>query len=189
MREYLIKNRIPKLILSTKGDNSLPTITQSSIVPDASWGIYYQKTMLFWYLTIPYYKKTFNDKSIASDKSHLYSHFNVLLGNVFNVNKYWSWEPSMLLKMQPLSAIQIDVNAMVYYQEKIGAGLQYRTGDALVAILRFNILENLRVSYSYDYTISKLSKFSKGAHEIMISYGIKLPPPPVQKETHPRYYF
>lgn len=179
-----------KLILSTQFDNSIPTTAQSSIVPDVSWGMYYQKKQ--WYAGFSQYhliKSTFNDKTISSSNSKLASHYYLMAGNVFSPSKYWSWEPSMLLKIQPSSPIQLDINAMVYYKDKIGAGLQYRTGDAMVAILRINVLENLRITYSYDYTLSKLSPFSKGAHEILVSYGIKLPPPPVQKETHPRYYF
>jgi type IX secretion system PorP/SprF family membrane protein len=187
---YNRKVEYQKLVVSARGDNALASANQSSIVPDLSWGLYYQKKQC--YAGISQYhliKSKFNDKTNASSQSKLYSHFNFLFGNVFSLSKSWAWEPSMLLKIQPASPIQLDVNAMVYYNDRIGAGIQYRTGDAIAAILRINILENLRLTYSYDYTLSKLSPFSKGAHEIILSYGIKLPPPPVQKETHPRYYF
>jgi type IX secretion system PorP/SprF family membrane protein len=179
-----------KLVLSTRGDNAISGSAQSSIVPDVSWGLYYQKKQ--WYTGFSQYhliKKSFDDQTTLKSNSKLYSHFYFIVGNVFTINKYWTCEPSMLLKIQPSSATQLDLNVMVYYQDKIGAGIQYRTGDAVAAVLRVNILENLRITYSYDYTLSKLSGYSKGAHEILISYGIKLPPPPVQKETHPRYYF
>lgn len=179
-----------KLILTHKNDVVLPTTSQSSVVPDLSWGIYYQKKQ--WYVGFSQYhliKQSFNDKLPVNTNSKLANHMYVIAGNVFMINKYWNIEPSMLLKIQPNSATQIDINTILYYQDKIGAGIQYRTGDAIVSILKLNITENLRLAYSYDLTISKLSKYSKGAHEIMISFGIKLPPPPVQKEIHPRYYF
>ncbi|MBA4239325.1 MAG: hypothetical protein C0448_01265 [Sphingobacteriaceae bacterium] len=179
-----------KLILSSRGDNSIPTSAQSSLVPDLSWGLYYQKKQ--WYVGFSQYhliKTSFNDKAISKSNSKLANHLYFIAGNVFTLNKYWTVEPSMLLKIQPSSATQLDFNTMLYYQDKFGAGIQYRTGDAIAAVVRYNVIESLRITYSYDITISKLSGYSKGAHEIMISYGIKLPPPPVQKETHPRYYF
>jgi type IX secretion system PorP/SprF family membrane protein len=179
-----------KLILTHKNDQLLPNTAQSSLVPDLSWGIYYQKKQ--WYLGMSQYhliKQVFKDNLSTLSNSKLANHYYIIAGNVFTINKNWNIEPSLLLKIQPESATQLDINTMLYYQEKIGVGIQYRTNDAIVAIFRLNIIENLRFSYSYDMTVSKLSKYSKGAHEIMISYGIKLPPPPVQKETHPRYYF
>jgi type IX secretion system PorP/SprF family membrane protein len=187
---YNRKIEYQKLILSTRGDNAIPSTAQSSIVPDLSWGLYYQRKQ--WYAGISQYhliKKKFNDKTTLPTDSKLYSHLYLMIGNVFTVNKSWSYEPSLLMKVQPAAPLQLDMNVMVYYQDRIGAGLQYRTGDAMVAILKIAVLENLKITYSYDYTLSKLSGYSKGAHEIIISYGIKLPPPPVQKETHPRYYF
>lgn len=187
---YNRKINYMSLVLNTPGDNAIPLSIQSSLVPDASWGMYYQKKqMYFGFSQYHLIKSSFKDESVLKSNSKLANHFYLLGGNVFMVNKYWTWEPSMLLKIQPSSAVQLDVNAMVYYQDMIGAGIQYRTGNAVAAVIKFNILENLRVAYSYDYTLSKLTPYNKGSHEILISYGIKLPPPPVQKETHPRYYF
>lgn len=179
-----------KLILSVPGDNAIPLTAQSSIVPDAAWGLYYQKKQ--WYVGLSQYHligAKFNDKEPVKSKSKLYNHMYLIAGNVFTLNKFWTWEPSVLLKIQPNSKVQLDLNAMVYYQDRFGAGLQYRTGDALVTVVKFNVTESIRISYSYDMTLSQMSKYSKGSHEILVSYGIKLPPPPVQKETHPRYYF
>ena len=179
-----------KLIYQTRGDELIPFESQSSTIPDAAWGLYYQKKQYYFgFSKYHLIKSTFKDGGVANSNSKLYNHFYLLAGNVFMINKYWTIEPSMLLKIQPSSAVQLDVNSMVYYQEKFGIGLQYRTGDAIVGILRINILENLKLSYSYDYILSKLSKYTQGGHEILLSYGIKLAPPPVQKETHPRYYF
>lgn len=179
-----------KLVLSARGDNAISSTTQSSVVPDLSWGLYYQKKQ--WYAGFSQYhliKKSFNDNTILRSGSKLSGHLYFIAGNVFMINKNWSYDPSMLIKVQAAGPVQLDLNIMLYYQDRIGAGLQYRTGDAIVAVLKVAVLENLKITYSYDYTLSKLSHYSKGAHEVLISYGIKLPPPPVQKETHPRYYF
>jgi len=187
---YNKKVNYQDLIVNARGDNALPQTALSSVVPDASFGIYYQKKQFYaGFSNYHLINKTFDYSATTTSQDHLYKHYYFLAGNVFDVSKNWSVEPSMLIKYQPSSAIQLDLNALVYYNNRIGAGLQYRSGDALVTMLRINITESLRISYSYDLTISKLSPYAKGAHELMITYGIKLPPPPTQKEIHPRYYF
>lgn len=186
---YNKKINYQDLVLSARNDNALPLTTASSVVPDASFGLYYQKKQFYAGLSAYHLiNKTF-DYNAPSSQAHLYKHLYFLAGNVFDLAKNWSVEPSLLIKYQPSSAIQLDLNALVYYNDRVGAGIQYRTKDAVVAMLRINITESLRISYSYDMTVSKMGPYTKGAHELIISYGIKLPPPPSQKEIHPRYYF
>jgi len=52
-----------------------------------------------------------------------------------------------------------------------------------------NYRENLKFQYSFDYTLSAFSSYFSGNHEVAISYGIELLPPPAKKVIHPRYYF
>lgn len=179
-----------KLILSTKGDNVVPLTDRSSLVPDFSYGFYYQKRQF--YLGVSHYHllgANFNYKSSVRSSSQLYKHFYIIAGNVFSINKKLTIEPSVLLKYQAASSIQFDFNTTFYYNDLIGVGVQYRSSDAIVGLVRINVTENFKIAYSYDFTVSQLSPYSNGAHEIVISYGIKLPPPPSKKEIHPRYYF
>lgn len=177
-----------KLILSQQNDNAFPLQSASATVPDVSWGLYYQKKQF--YVGFSHYhliKNTFND--VAESNSKLYNQLHFLVGNVFQLSKKWALEVSTLTKYVPPAPIQLDINSIVYFNDRVGVGIQYRTGDAFVGFLKINILENLRVAYGYDMVTSNLSPYAVGSHEIILSYGIKLPPPPTQKETHPRYYF
>lgn len=179
-----------QLVLNTLQDNALPLTTSSSLVPDASFGIYYQKKQFYaGFSNYHLLKQDFNYNTVSPSQSHLFNHLYFIAGHVFDIAKKWTIEPSLLIKYQPSGGMQADLNALVYFNERIGLGLQYRTGDAMVTMLRINITENLRMSYAYDVTVSRMAPYTKGAHEIILSYGIKLPPPPTQKEIHPRYYF
>ncbi|OFY84216.1 MAG: hypothetical protein A3F72_14405 [Bacteroidetes bacterium RIFCSPLOWO2_12_FULL_35_15] len=180
----------PKLILTDPVDNSIPLTGMSSLVPDASAGIYYQKKQFYFgYSAAHLIKKDFKFKTVNEAGSHLYNHMYLLMGTVWGNTGKWTLEPSFLLKYQAAASVQYDINATISYHDRVAVGVQYRSGDAVAALLKINILENLRVAYSYDMTISGLSTYSKGAHEIILSYGIKLPPPPAEKEVHPRYYY
>jgi type IX secretion system PorP/SprF family membrane protein len=187
---YNRKIDFTKLILNNPIDNSIPSIPMNSTVPDGSCGIYYQKKQFYAGLSDCHLLgNTFNYKTTNAPKSHLYSNLNYIMGNIFDLNEKWSFEPSMLVKYQPAAPIQADVNAMLAYKNFIAAGVQYRTGDAVAVFFKITIVENLRIAYAFDKTISGLTPYSRGANEIIISYGIKLPPPAMEKEIHPRYYF
>lgn len=187
---YSRKINYPKLILTDPADNSIPLNTMSSLVPDASFGIYYQKKQFYiGYSDCHIIKKDFNYKTINETKSHLYNHMYLLLGKVFDITHHWAFEPGALVKYQAAAPVQLDVNLSLSFRDRIAVGIQYRTNDAVAASLKIGILENLRVAYSYDMTISGLAPYTKGSHEIIISYGIKLPPPAAEKEIHPRYYY
>lgn len=176
------------LILAQMNDKVFPLETQSATIPDLSWGTYFQKKQF--YAGISNYhliKKPFNDSEVSDSK--LFSHIYFLAGNVFKINKEWAIEASTLVKYIAAAPIQIDLNSILYYKERVGVGVQYRTNDAFVAFFKVNILDNLRIAYAYDMVTSELSSYATGSHELIISYGIKLPPPPSQKEVHPRFYF
>lgn len=186
----IIKREInfSKLILNQQNDNVFPLLTESATVPDISWGLYYQKKQAYvgfsQYHTL---KNTFNDSEKSNSK--LSSHFNFLAGNIFKINKKWDIETSTLVKIVSGAPLQADVNTILYYNKLIGVGAQYRTEDAVVLFMKISILENLKLAYAYEIITSDLSNSATGSHEVLISYGIKLAPPPSQKEIHPRFYF
>lgn len=186
----IIKREInfSELILNQQNDNAFPLQTASATVPDVSWGLYYQKKQAYFgFSQYHLLKSTFNDSEQSDSK--LFSHINFLAGTIFKLKKKWNLETSTLVKLVTGAPLQIDLNAIIYYNNRIGIGAQYRTEDAFVVFFKVHLLENLRLAYGYDVVTSDLSSFATGSHEILLSYGIKLPPPPSQKEVHPRFYF
>ncbi|PBQ34546.1 hypothetical protein CNR22_23100 [Sphingobacteriaceae bacterium] len=176
------------LVVNKQGDAALPPNAMAATVPDASYGFYYQKKQFYaGFSQYHILQKRFNFTPTSS--AHLYRHFYFLAGNVYKLSTHFTVEPSLLIKCQNAAKIQIDLNATVYYNDVIGLGLQLRTKESFIVFLKISVSENFKIAYAYDHTVSKLGLYSKGSHELIISYAIKLPPPPSQKEIHPRYYF
>jgi hypothetical protein len=50
-----------------------------------------------------------------------------------------------------------------------------RNVDALAGIVGFQTNNRLFIAYSYDYSISRLSPFTSGTHEIIVSYTLPKP--------------
>ncbi|MEZ5071372.1 MAG: type IX secretion system membrane protein PorP/SprF [Bacteroidales bacterium] len=172
-------------------DQSIPETTEAAIAPDASFGIYYNAKSL--YVGVAAYH-LFNPKRTvpAYDRNQMFQlekTFYALGGYVIDIGKVFAVEPGFLVCYEPGAPFQVDGFLNFTYAERITLGGAYRTSQAAAVMLKVNVTEGLRIAYSYDLNVSNLANYSSGSHEFMLSYGIKLLPPPARKEVHPRYYF
>ena len=116
-----------------------------------------------------------NYNTSFSMKSHLF----VMGGYDFPLpNPLFVLKPSIFVKSDLVSA-QVDVNALVEYNNFIWGGLTYRYVDAVVLMAGVNwepgtIPGTLRTGYAYDVTTNKLASGSNGSHEIFVQYCLKL---------------
>jgi type IX secretion system PorP/SprF family membrane protein len=114
-------------------------------------------------------------------KQHYYLH----TGKVFPLNENFDIKPSVLVKYLPNAPVQADVNCNLLYRERIWFGAGYRTGDAIVAMVEYQIDPRMRIGYAYDMTTSRLRTYTSGSHEVML--GIDLGKDLVRIKT-PRYF-
>ncbi|MDP4953787.1 MAG: type IX secretion system membrane protein PorP/SprF, partial [Flavobacteriales bacterium] len=82
----------------------------------------------------------------------------------------------------PVSA---DITANFLFNDRLWVGGMYRFGDAMGALVSFQINNQLRAGYSYDYTLSDLNNYNNGSHELMISYDFIFQK---DKTLSPRYF-
>ena len=68
--------------------------------------------------------------------------------------------------------ISMDFTLKLSIQNKYFGGFSYRNGDALIALIGAKLNDMFRFAYSFDYTLSGLSDYNSGGHEIML--GITL---------------
>jgi type IX secretion system PorP/SprF family membrane protein len=175
----------------TAVDPAIPVGDQSTFVPDVSSGIFYQSDQF--YVGGSVYHLLNSKRTLLmseNNMNYVVAKTYSSMGGVFiELKRNIILEPSFLIKYVKGAPVQVDINTSLVYVDKMAFGLSYRTGDALIAMFKFDITKNLKVVYSYDYTLSRLSKFSYGNHELSISYGVELLPPPSKRVIHPRYYF
>ncbi len=77
--------------------------------------------------------------------------------------------PSIFFKSN-MSSYQIDWNINGALKDKYWGGLSYRMQDAIVLLGGVELNNGLRIGYSYDVSISKLSGAKNGSHELMLGY-------------------
>lgn len=103
-----------------------------------------------------------------SKKNHLF----LTGGYVFDLSYDWKFKPSLLAKMTQGTPLSVDVSANFLYDERFELGASYRWGDSVSAIFNAKVGNNLRIGYGYDHTLTRLSKFNSGSHEVFILFDI-----------------
>ncbi len=101
-------------------------------------------------------------------------HFFFTGGYVFDINSNLKFKPAFMAKAVKGSPMAMDITANVLVNEKLEAGLGYRLGDAVSALVNFRITPDLKIGYAYDYTTSNLGNFNSGSHEIFILFNVDL---------------
>jgi hypothetical protein len=82
-----------------------------------------------------------------------------------------AFKPTSLVKVTQGAPIEGDFTASFVFDTKYSMGLMYRTGDALGALIGFDVTDQLNVGYSFDWSFTNSTeKYNYGTHEIMLRY-------------------
>ncbi len=105
-----------------------------------------------------------------SKVSHQYRHYLLTGGAVFHLADGFDLKPSFLIKSVPASAPFVaDLNLSLLVKETVWVGVSYRSFDSIDFIAEL-LLGKMRLGYSYDLTLTKLSNYNSGSHEVMLGY-------------------
>ncbi|WP_348800439.1 PorP/SprF family type IX secretion system membrane protein [Flavobacterium adhaerens] len=146
-------------------------------MPNIGVGAYYFTDNYYIGLSVPnlitseHYQPSGNQiNSFGTHKIHGY----LTGGYVFDINPDFKLKPAAMAIFVEGAPVSVDLTANVLYNEKFELGAAYRFGDSASILMNVNVTPNLRVGYSYDYTISNLSQFNSGSHEIVLLYDLDL---------------
>lgn len=145
-------------------------------VPNIGAGIYYFADNYYVGLSTPNiltseHKGTSSGiNSFGTHRIHTY----LTGGYVFDINESFKIKPAAMAIFVEGAPVSVDLTANVLYNEKFELGAAYRIDDSVSMLMNVNVTPNLRIGYSYDYTISNLSQFNSGSHEIVLLYNLDL---------------
>ena len=157
----------------------------SLIAPNFGVGLMYYNDRFYAGLSVPnfiesrYLDKKNGISSTASEKTHYF----LTSGYVFDLDENLKLKPSTMLKATPGAPLSIDLSLNLLIQEKVELGLSHRLDDSISGMIGFNVNQDLRIGYAYDYTTSNFGEFNSGSHEIMILFDIKK-----KKIKSPRFF-
>ncbi|CAN5321401.1 type IX secretion system membrane protein PorP/SprF [soil metagenome] len=147
----------------------------SKFNPNFGTGIYYSTSTSYVGFSIPYLinNKVIQDKDVISYAREARYYF-LTGGKVFDVNESVKVKPSVLLRWQEGAPLGFDANFNVILQDVITLGTSYRSSESFILLFQVKANENFSFGYAYDWVISDLNPYTRGSHEIMVNYRIKL---------------
>lgn len=176
------------LNLTQSNDPSFQQDQQKKFHPNMGFGAYYYSEK--WYAGIAIPKLFQNDltKQVTSSNSlsEMKRHYFLIAGYVFKINNDLAFKPSFVEKVVTGAPLSTDITAQFFYKERFWLGTSYRIGDALAFLFEVRLNDQLMLGYSYDITLSKLTGFSRGSHEILLSFDFDKFAP--KKIKSPRYF-
>lgn len=175
-------------------DDFIPVGKVSAFAPDAGLGVYIGNERYSAGLSVTGLLESTYDFQLDAQTTRITRkrHFYLSGSYLIPVSDNFTIIPSLLAKSD-LVEHQIDINALLLYNEVIWAGVSYRgynnrSQDAIAAMLGAQLTRNLKVGYSYDFGLSELKQVNSGSHELFINYIVPMKRPSAGKIiNNPRF--
>ncbi len=137
----------------------------------------------------------------ASNSITNYSTFYLSSGYTKSISPTLTLFPSFLYKDNFMTGGVFNFTQYIGINSKYWFGFSYRNGintfnnknlkfinsnsRVLSMLMNIEILENMRIGYAYDYSLSTLNQFENGSHELLITYTFKTKR--INRILNPRY--
>jgi len=176
-----------------KDDVVIPNHMISTWRPDVRLGIHYSNPK--WYAGLSVHdlfsnsnsakEFQFNQNSLQSLYRNIHGYF--IAGALIELDPGLLLRPSVLVKDDFKGPTAVDINAMFIFNDKFWVGGGYRTRarifdrdysklsahklsglNALSGVVQLYINPKLRIGYSYDHMLNRMSGLQNGSHEITL---------------------
>lgn len=176
----------------------------TNYIPDFRFGVYYSSPK--WYIGVSildmFSSNILKIESAYSDNIIRHPNLYVIAGSMFEFSDNIKFRPGILYKEDFKGLSVLDVNGMLIYKNKFWLGGTYRTSfvpwsknyligsgyryrNSISPIVQLYITEDIRLGYSFDYTITGLEFAQHGTHEVTIGWTI---PSRSQRLLSPRFF-
>ncbi|MEJ6979205.1 type IX secretion system membrane protein PorP/SprF [Pedobacter sp. P351] len=177
---------------------------QTYFVPDARFGVHYSTSKFYAGLSATdLISGSIDYQQVGKNTiTRQGRHYFLTAGGLFELNSNFKLKPSFLIREDTKGPTNLDLNSFLLIKESIWVGGSYRTGinlwkktgwnnstfsqNSVVGLIEAFVLKNLRVGYSYDYSLSDLADYSNGTHEF--SLGLILNSNKKSVTLSPRYF-
>lgn len=154
-------------------DPAIPQGESSQVAFDAGIGLYLKGLNYYLGLSVTHVNEAaikYADLASVNLKRHYYlsGGYNIKLADPL-----FELRPSVLVKSD-LAGWQVDLNTNLVFNDRLWGGVTYRTQDAIALLMGLELLNGLKVGYSFDLTTSAIGRYGYGSHELFIGYSLDL---------------
>ncbi|MEZ5001556.1 MAG: type IX secretion system membrane protein PorP/SprF [Chitinophagales bacterium] len=162
-----------------------PTLEASykTIIPNFGFGVHASGKRYYVGVGLPHlinlslkeHARTILNDEEAKQFKHVFATAGVVLGKEYGKVKV---KPSVLYKWSQSSPMDFDINLSLLFIDRVWVGASWRTGgdyenrkgESVIGIVKFKATQQLEIGYAYDHTLSRISQFNNGSHEIMLGF-------------------
>jgi type IX secretion system PorP/SprF family membrane protein len=157
-----------KLRYEDEGDPLIPTAGNAQVRPDFGLGLSYSH---------PLFSFGLSSVHLTQPDFSYYTNAKNTLKRRYYANLSLNLPISYALDLQPMFILKTDLNQysfegglMANINNKVMIGSSYRYQDAISAIVGFNVIKNMKISYAGDFINVGTAAKSPTSHEILLSY-------------------
>lgn len=99
-------------------------------------------------------------------------HYFATAGYVFQVSENVKLKPSVMVKSAFDAPVSFDGNLNALFYERFEIGASYRLDDSFSGLVGFQVTENIRIGYAYDYVTSDLDAVADASHEVIVTFDL-----------------
>lgn len=152
---------------------------ENHVTPNVGFGVYYSRERFYAGFSIPNLLQ-YRYSDVAINNGTIFTgtekrHYFLITGALFNINEYLDFKPTSLIKLTVAAPVEIDLTASFIIQKRFLIGAMFRSGDAVGALLGFDITDQFHIGYSYDWSYGlRTYLYNQGSQELVLRYDINL---------------
>ncbi len=161
-------------IINPESDDAIPKSGGSVFGFDMGLGAFYNTDNLYVGVSTTHLNQTSFDYPEENAETKLIRHYYLLAGyNIQLSNPMFEILPSLMVQTDGRSNL-LYLNTNVRYNKRFWGGVSYSVGGALTALFGVELMNGIKIGYSYDFELSPLLKYNSGSHEITVRYCFDL---------------
>ncbi|MCO5258526.1 MAG: type IX secretion system membrane protein PorP/SprF [Crocinitomicaceae bacterium] len=169
----LLNGDLMKLTKQDQNDQFVNVQFRNDIQPNVGAGIYYQSTQWFAGFAIP---RIIDNLKKAGDFTNIeyiaQRHYYFTVGGYIKTGRMLKIRPSAMLKITEQAPIALDMSLAFIFYDKVWLGANYRLMESAGFMVQYQISNQFKIGYAFDYSTTKLRNYNYGTHELLLSYDL-----------------
>ncbi len=146
----------------------------SSLLPNAGFGLYYYSQLFYLGVSSPRLVRNYYKYEEGGFFAQEERHFYFISGGLLDIDRETKLKLTSLVKMTHGAPISIDLTTEFLFKEQFSLGAFFRIGDAVGLLASVEVLPQLMLGYSFDWSyVNQTVTYNKGSHEIILRYDIR----------------
>ena len=161
-------------VITPDTDDAIPKNGGSTFGFDIGLGAFYNTDNLYVGISTTHLNETSFDYPEDVAESKMIRHYYLMAGyNIQLANPMFEIIPSTMIMTDGRSHL-IYLNTNLRYNKRFWGGVSYSVGGALSALFGIEMMNGIKIGYSYDFELSPLMNYNSGSHEVTVRYCFDL---------------